>query len=245
VLDTNSSAVLFARNPDVAAPIASITKLMTSLVVVEARQPINEMITINASDQQATRGSPSRLAVGTKLSRGDLMNLALMSSENRAAHALGRSYPGGLTALIAAMNAKAAALGMKRSHFVEPTGLSSENVASPGDLGRLVLAAAEEPELRRYSTESQHTINTGKRASNFVNTNSLVRSHDWNIALQKTGYIATAGRCLVMKTVIAGRDVIIVLLNSFGKYTRVADARRIREWMENSNGWRETLVRAG
>ena len=244
VLDTQTSAVLLARNADQAAPIASITKLMTSLVVVEANQPMDEVITVTADDQRATLGNRSHLAVGTKLSRGELMHLALMASENRAANALGRSYPGGMPALVAAMNAKAAELGMSRSHFVEPTGLSSQNVASPQDLSRLVAAAARQPTLRRYSTDAKFSVRAGRQEVQFVNTNLLVRGSGWDIVLQKTGHINEAGQCLVMKTLIEGRDVIIVLLNSFGKYTRTADARRIRKWMESTSGWRNAITLA-
>jgi serine-type D-Ala-D-Ala endopeptidase (penicillin-binding protein 7) len=245
VLDTRSASVLLARKADEAVPIASITKLMTALVVVEARQPMDEIIVVSAADQQATRGNRSHLAVGTKLRRGELMNLALMASENRAAQALGRSYPGGLPALVAAMNAKAQALGMSRSHFVEPTGLSSDNVASPQDLTKLVAAAAAQPLIRRYSTDEKLSIRSGKREVQFVNTNLLVKSPAWDIALQKTGYISEGGKCLVMKTVIEGREMIIVLLNSFGKYTRIADARRIRQWLESTSDWRNAIARAG
>lgn len=244
VLDTQSSAVLLARKADQAVPIASITKLMTSLVVLEARQDMDELIAISSADERATRGNRSHLPVGTKLTRAELMHLALMASENRAANALGRTYPGGLPALAAAMNAKAAALGMSRSHFVEPTGLSSRNVASPQDLTRLVAAAAQQPALRRYSTDPKHSIRAGKREVQFVNTNLLVRNPGWDIALQKTGYISEGGKCLVMKTTIEGRDVIIVLLDSFGKYTRIADARRIRQWMESTTSWRAAIAEA-
>ncbi len=244
VVDTRTSAVLLARKADQAVPIASITKLMTSLVVIEANQPMDEVITVSADDQRATRGNRSHLAIGTKLTRSELMHLALMASENRAASALGRSYPGGLPALVKAMNARASALGMTRSHFVEPTGLSSQNVASPQDLTRLVAAAARQPTLRQYSTAAKYSIRSGKRELQFVNTNLLVRNSGWDIALQKTGYISAGGQCLVMKTIIGGRDVIIVLLNSFGKYTRTADARRIRKWMESTTSWRSAIARA-
>jgi len=244
VMDTRTSTVLLARKADQAAPIASITKLMTSLVVLEAAQPMDEVITVSAEDQRATAGNRSHLAVGTRLTRAELMHLALMASENRAANALGRSYPGGLPALAAAMNAKARALGMDHSHFVEPTGLSSQNVASPQDLTRLVAAAAQQPTLRQYSTDAKHSIRSGKREVQFVNTNLLVRSPGWDIALQKTGYISEGGKCLVMKTVIEGRDVIIVLLDSLGKYTRIADARRIRKWMESTTAWRSAIAQS-
>jgi D-alanyl-D-alanine endopeptidase (penicillin-binding protein 7) len=242
VLDTQTSAVLLARKADQAVPIASITKLMTALVVVEANQPMDQVIAISADDLRATRGNRSHLAVGTKLTRAELLHLALMASENRAANALGRSYPGGLPALLRAMNARAGALGMNRSHFVEPTGLSSRNVASPQDLTRLVAAAARQPTLRRYSTDAKYSIRSGGRELRFVNTNLLVRNSGWDIDLQKTGYISEGGQCLVMKTLIEGRDVIIVLLNSFGKYTRTADARRIRKWMESTTAWRSAIA---
>jgi len=228
VVDANDSSVLFARHADAAVPIASITKLMTALVVLEGRQRLDETLTITAADQ----GAGSRLHVGTRLTRGDLLHLALMSSENRAAHALGRNYPGGLTAFVRAMNKRAQALGMTRSRFADPTGLSSGNVATAQDLVRLVKAASAEPLIRRYSTDERHTVVAGKRALEFRNTNTLVAKPDWDIAVQKTGYTLAAGQCLVMNTVIEGRSVVIVLLNSFGKYTRVADARRIRKWME-------------
>jgi D-alanyl-D-alanine endopeptidase (penicillin-binding protein 7) len=244
VLDTASSTVLLSRRPDEAAPIASITKLMTALVVLEAGQPMDEMLAITADDQRATLGNRSHLAVGTRLTRAELMHLALMASENRAANALGRSYPGGLPALAKAMNAKAAALGMNHSHFVEPTGLSSQNVASPQDLTRLVNAAAKHPAMRQYSTDPKFSIRSGKQEVQFVNTNLLVRNPGWDITLQKTGYISEGGKCLVMKTTIQGRDVVIVLLDSVGKYTRIADARRIRSWIESTSAWRNTIAQS-
>jgi D-alanyl-D-alanine endopeptidase (penicillin-binding protein 7) len=234
VVDTGDSSVLFAQRDDVAVPIASITKLMTALVVLEARQPLDEAITITAADRDTERGSSSRLAVGTRLPRGELLHLALMSSENRAAHALGRSFPGGLPGFVRAMNARAQALGMSRSRFVDPTGLSSGNVASARDLVKLVKAASADPVIRRYSTDERHTVVAGRQTLEFRNTNTLVARPEWDIAVQKTGYTQDAGRCLVMHTTIQDRSVVIVLLNSFGKYTRVADARRIRKWMESA-----------
>jgi serine-type D-Ala-D-Ala endopeptidase (penicillin-binding protein 7) len=232
VLDISNSSVLYSRHSDVALPIASITKLMTALVVTEAGQPLDEMLTVTADDRSSGRGSASRLAPGTQLSRGDLMHLALMASENRAAHALGRTYPGGIAACVIAMNAKARELGMTSSHFIEPTGLSDENVASPEDLSKLVMAAAKVAAIREYSTDSDYQVQVGRRLVQYRNTDSLVSKPDWNIVVQKTGYIHEAGRCLVMQTVIDDRPVVIVLLNSFGKRTRVADARRIRRWVE-------------
>lgn len=232
VLDTTNSTVLFARRADVAQPIASITKLLTALVVIEAQQPLDEVIEISREDCSIGRGAYSRLGVGTELTRGDLLHLALMASENRAAHALARNYPGGTAAFVDAMNAKAHALGMTTARFVEPTGLSSDNVASAQDLSKLVAAASQNPVIREYSTDSSYAVQVGRHMVEFRNTDSLVSNPTWDIIVQKTGYITEAGRCLVMNAVIEGRSVVIVLLNSFGKYTRVADARRIRKWME-------------
>ena len=232
VLDTTHSSILYSRRPDVAMPIASITKLMTALVVMDAGQSLDEELTVTSEDRSTGKGTASRLAPGTRLTRGDLMHLALMSSENRAAHALGRNYPGGVAACARAMNAKARELGMTSAHFVEPTGLSDENVASPADLSKLVMAAGKVPAIREYSTDSDYVVQVGRRMMQFRNTDSLVSKPDWNIVVQKTGYISQAGRCLVMQTVIDGRNVVIVLLNSFGKRTRVADAQRVRKWME-------------
>lgn len=233
VVDAKDSSVLFALHDDAVRPIASITKLMTALVVLDGGQSLDEMITISGADRNATR-SASRLGVGTRLSRGELLHLALMSSENRAAQALGRSYPGGLPAFLKAMNDKARALGMTQSKFADPTGLSSSNVASARDLVKLVKAASDHELIRRYSTGERYTVKAGKQALEYRNTNALVTKPDWNIAVQKTGYTQAAGQCLVMHTRIDGRSVVIVLLNSFGKYTRVADARRIRKWMESA-----------
>ena len=233
VLDETNAAVVLSRQSDVAMPIASITKLMTALVVLDAGQPLDELIEITADDRGGTKSTVSRLEVGASLTRADLLHLALMASENRAAHALGRSYPGGLPACVEAMNAKARALGMKSTHFVEPTGLSSDNVASSEDLAKLVLAAAQSPTIQEYSTDKSYTVPVRRHQVEFRNTDSLVRNPTWNIIVQKTGYIAEAGRCLVMKAIFEGRSVVIVLLDSAGKYTRVADARRIRKWLES------------
>jgi len=234
VLDATGSSVLYARRSDVAMPIASITKLMTSLVVMDAGLPLDETIEISVEDASHRRGDVSRLTPGTELTRGDLMHLALMASENRAAHALGRTYPGGLEACVAAMNAKARELGMQAAHFVEPTGLSDGNVASAEDLSKLVMAAAKVPAIREYSTDTSYEVQVGRRMLTYRSTDSLTSKPDWDIVVQKTGYIAHAGRCLVMQTIIEARTVVIVLLNSYGKRTRVADARRIRRWMESS-----------
>ena len=232
VLDSTHSSVLYSRKADVSAPIASITKLMTVLVVADAGLPLDESIQLTTEDRILGKGASSRLLLGTTLTRGDLIHLALMSSENRAAHALGRNYPGGLPAFVLAMNAKARKLGMTSAHFVDPAGLSSDNVASAEDLSKLVMAASENPVIREYSTDRGYAVRVGRRMLEYRNTNALVSNPAWNIIVQKTGYIAEAGRCLVMQAVIQGRTVVIVLLNSVGKNTRVADAVRIRRWME-------------
>jgi D-alanyl-D-alanine endopeptidase (penicillin-binding protein 7) len=238
IIDQSDSSVLYSRHPDVPMPIASITKLMTALVVLDAKQPLDELIQITDADRDMPKGSFSRLTVGTILSRGDLMHLALMSSENRAAHALGNNYPGGMPAMVAAMNAKAAELGMVSSHFVDPTGLSSQNVASPEDLTKLVIAASHNPSIREYSTDQRYAVRVRKHMVEFHNTDNLVANPSWNIIVQKTGYISEAGKCLVMAAVIEGRSVVIVLLDSLGKYTRVADAKRIKTWMEAGSAGR-------
>jgi D-alanyl-D-alanine endopeptidase (penicillin-binding protein 7) len=234
IIDQSDSSVLYSRHPDVAMPIASITKLMTALVVLDAKQSLDEPIQITDADRDFPKSAFSRLTVGTTLSRGDLMHLALMSSENRAAHALGNNYPGGMPAMVAAMNAKAVRLGMTSSHFVDPTGLSSENVASPADLTKLVIAAAHNPTIREYSTDSHYAVKVRRHMVEYRNTDNLVANPAWNIIVQKTGYITEAGKCLVMAAVIEGRSVVIVLLDSLGRYTRVADAKRIKTWMEAS-----------
>jgi D-alanyl-D-alanine endopeptidase (penicillin-binding protein 7) len=243
IMDASDSSVLYSRHSDVPMPIASITKLMTALVVLDANQPLDEPIQITDSDRDFPKGGFSRLTVGTTLTRGDLMHLALMSSENRAAHALGNNYPGGMPAMVAAMNAKAAELGMTSSHFVDPTGLSSQNVASPEDLTKLVIAASHNPSIREYSTDSHYAVKVRRHMVEFRNTDNLVANPTWNIIVQKTGYIAEAGKCLVMAAVIEGRSVVIVLLDSLGKYTRVADAKRIKTWMEASANQRVASVR--
>jgi D-alanyl-D-alanine endopeptidase (penicillin-binding protein 7) len=232
VVDEQSAEVLYSREPDVAVPIASISKLMTTLVVLEAKQSPGEIIKITEDDMDYEKYTKSRLHVGSKLSRDDLIHLALMSSENRAAHALARNYPGGVVECVKAMNLKARELGMTHTHFVEPTGLSSDNIASPEDLSRLVMEVSKNDVISEYSTDEFHTLKVGRQSMTFHNTDLLVKKSDWNIIVQKTGYIAEAGKCLVLKTIIAGRSIVIVLLDSVGKYTRVADARRIRKWME-------------
>jgi D-alanyl-D-alanine endopeptidase (penicillin-binding protein 7) len=233
IIDPSDSSVLYSRNSDVAAPIASITKLMTALVVLDAHQPMGEWLEITRAETELPKTNISRLTVGTVLTRGDLMHLALMASENRAAHALGTYYPGGVPALVRAMNAKARALGMTNAQFDDPTGLSSENVASPEDLSKLVIAASRNATIREYSTDKSYTVRVHRRLVEFHNTDNLVANPAWNIIVQKTGYISEAGKCLVMEAKIEGRNVVIVLLDSLGKYTRVADAKRVKSWMES------------
>jgi D-alanyl-D-alanine endopeptidase (penicillin-binding protein 7) len=232
IWDATHSAVLYSRRADVAMPIASITKLMTALVVLQGGQSLDEFIEVTRDDIFVGKSGVSRLKVGTVLSRGDFIHLALMSSENRAAHVLGRTYPGGLKAFVRAMNERAVALGMSHTHFVDPAGLSSENVASSADLSKLVMAASENPIIREYSTDKGYVVRSGRQMLSFRNTDSLVSNPNWNIIVQKTGYISEAGKCLVMQAIIEERTVVIVLLDSFGKYTRVADAKRIKKWME-------------
>src|SRR5216683_1407400 len=238
IMDASDSSVLYSRHSDVPMPIASITKLMTALVVLDAKQPLDEPIQITDADRDLPKGGFSRLTVGTVLTRGDLMHLALMSSENRAAHALGNNYPGGMPAMVAAMNAKAAELGMVSSHFVDPTGLSSQNVASPEDLSKLVIAASHNPSIREYSTDSHYAVKVRRHMVEFHNTDNLVANPTWNIFVLNAAYTTEAGKCLVMAAVIEGRSVVIVLLDSFGKYTRVADAQRVKTWMESSSSER-------
>ncbi len=235
ILDRRDLSVLYSRKPDVIAPIASITKLMTALVVLDAKQPLDEVIDIAKPDRSSHgKGAGSRLEVGTKLKRSDMLHLALMSSENRAAHSLGRNYPGGAAAFVKTMNVKARALGMTQTRFVDASGLSSANVSTATDLAKLVIAASRNPLIRDYSTSRRHTVKVGKRLLEFHNTNSLLASREWDITVQKTGYISEAGQCLVMQVDLDNRPVIMVLLNSFGKYTRVADARRVRKWVEKN-----------
>ena len=232
VIDQDTHEVLFSKNDHAVLPIASLTKLMTGLLISEARLPSDELITITQDDVDTEKWSRSRLTVGTTLSRGELLHLALMSSENRAAHALGRTYPGGMTTFVSVMNAKARMLGMKDTRYVEPTGLSSRNQASAQDLALLVNAAHADPTVRALSTSPEHQIEVGNRTLQYNTTNSLVRSPDWEIGLQKTGYISEAGQCLVMQTRIAGRKLIMVFLDSAGKFSRIGDAERVRRWLE-------------
>jgi D-alanyl-D-alanine endopeptidase (penicillin-binding protein 7) len=232
VMDQDTDEVLFSKNAEAVLPIASITKLMTAMVVLDAEQPMDETIKVEKVVLDTPRNNHSRLRVGTELSRGELMHLALMASENRAAYAIGAAYPGGMQAMVEAMNRKARELGMSDSHFVEPTGLSSDNRSSAHDLALLVKAAYQNPVLREYSTASDASVSVGRRKVQFRNTNSLVRNPLWEIGLQKTGYISEAGRCVVMQAQLAGRKLIMVLLDSAGRYSRVGDAERIRRWLD-------------
>jgi serine-type D-Ala-D-Ala endopeptidase (penicillin-binding protein 7) len=236
VVDQETREVLFSKNDSAVLPIASLTKLMTGLLVSEAKLPMDEMITITQEDVDTEKHSGSRLRVGTMLPRSELLHLALMSSENRAAHALGRTYPGGLDAFVAQMNAKAKMLGMKDTRYVEPTGLSSQNQSSAHDLATLVGTAYQDPVLREYTTSPGYQVAIGNRTLQFNNTNRLVKSPLWEIGLQKTGYITEAGQCLVMQAKIAGRKLIMVFLDSAGKLSRIADAERVRRWVESNPG---------
>ncbi len=233
IVDEETGEVLYGKNESAVVPIASITKLMTAMVTLDAGLPLEETITVTADDAEAgTAKRRARLPVGATLTRAEYLQLALMSSENRAAALLGRAYPGGREAFVNAMNAKAHELEMTDSHFVEPTGLSSENVSSAGDLAKLVRAAKGYPLIAEYTTTPNADVTIRGRRTSFVNTNGLVRGGSWEIGLSKTGFINAAGRCLVMQAKVATRSLIIVLLDSVGKYTRIGDANRIRQWLE-------------
>jgi D-alanyl-D-alanine endopeptidase (penicillin-binding protein 7) len=234
VLDQDTKEVLFSKNEQAVLPIASITKLMTGLLVSEAQLPADESITITQDDVDTEKGSSSRLAVGTELSRGELLHLALMSSENRAAHALGRTYPGGLVHFVELMNVRAKSLGMQDTRYAEPTGLSSKNQSSARDLATLVNFAYGIPELRELSTSTGYQVEVGRRTLQYNNTNRLVKNPAWEIGIQKTGYITEAGQCLVMQAKVAGRKLIMVFLDSAGKLSRIGDAERVRHWVESN-----------
>ena len=258
VYDQYSGEALYAKNPNMQTPIASITKLMTAMVTLDSHAPLDEKIKITKDDIDHLKNTGSRLPIGATYSREQLLNLALIASENRAAHALGRTYPGGLDAFVAAMNSKAQALGMKKTLYVDPTGLSSFNQSTAEDLVKLVdHAYSYYPDIRRISTSGDYSL--GKRRVvvkqkkktrvywhdlAFVNTNRLTRDDGWQIGLSKTGFINEAGHCLVMPAEIAQRKVIIVLLDSLGKYTRLGDANRIKRWLEGADGSRHTLARS-
>ena len=233
VIDQTEGRTIFAKNTDNVVPIASITKLMTAMVVLDAGLPLDERIVISEADKDLIKGTRSRLRIGTALSRRDLLQLALMASENRAAEALSRVYPGGTAGFVAAMNQKAVELGMWRTRFVDGTGLSSDNVSTARDLTRMVAAAYRYPLIRDFTTDTGAAVRVANgQVMNYRNSNRLVSNPDWKIGLSKTGYISEAGRCLVMQAQIAGKPVIIVLLDSWGKLTRIGDANRIKRWME-------------
>jgi D-alanyl-D-alanine endopeptidase (penicillin-binding protein 7) len=234
VLDADDGRSVYAKAADEVTPIASLTKLMTAMVIFDAKQPPDELLAIEMDDFDYLKGSRSRLRLGSTLTRDEMLRLALMASENRAASALARNYPGGMVAFVAAMNDKARSLGMTSTHYEDATGLSPRNVSTANDLAKLVRAAAEYPRVREYSTTPAHFVEvqpTGQTLG-FNNSNALVKNNAWDIQLQKTGYIREAGRCVVMLATIASRPMVIVLLDSIGKLTRVADAQRVKHWLE-------------
>src|SRR5208337_2666716 len=231
VADANTSQLLYGKNPNKLTPIASITKLMTAIVTLAAKLPLADVVAVNDEDVDDLKGTRSALSVGSRLTREDMLHIALMASENRAAACLSRYYPGGRPAFIEAMNRKARELGMDNTHFVSPNGLSAENVSTAVDLVRLVKAAYEYPLIRHFSTDTKYDVfvgKTGKRQLQYINTNRLVGYPGWEIELQKTGYISEAGRCLVMEAQVDGRNLIMVFLDSYGKLTCFADAKRVR-----------------
>ncbi|MDP1830659.1 MAG: peptidase S11 [Geothrix sp.] len=232
VLDQSTGLALLEKQAGALVPIASLTKLMTAMVLLDAHLDPLEILTITTDDKDLLRHSRSRLPVGTRLPREQALLLALLASENRAAHALGRTFPGGLSAFVQAMNAKAKELGLSGARFEDPSGLSSGNVATAWDLARILEAAYRYPEIRDFSTRPKTSLQAGRRSIQFPNTNALVRNPRWSIGLSKTGYIEEAGRCLVMQAMLANRPVLVILLDSWGKYTRLGDANRIKQWME-------------
>ncbi len=234
VVDAEADRALYAKAANEVTPIASVTKLMTAMVVLDAGQSLDEPLAVDIEDFDFLKGSQSRLRMGATLTRVEMLRLALMSSENRAASALARHYPGGTEAAVAAMNAKAALLGMTRSHFSDPTGLSPENVSTANDLAKMVAAAARYPLIRDFSTTPSHFVEVQPQGQvmGFNNSNRLVASNQWDIQLQKTGYIREAGRCLVMLVNVASKPFVIVLLDSVGKFTRLGDATRVKQWLE-------------
>ena len=234
VIDLQTDKVLYSSNPDVIVPIASVTKLMTAMVVLDAKQSMDEVIPVNISQTPEMKGVFSRVKLGSEMNRRDMLLITLMSSENRAAASLAHSYPGGYPAFILAMNAKAKALGMKHTAYVEPTGLSVYNVSTARDLTKLVMAARKYPMLSELSTTETKTVTFRKPAYSLVfnNTDHLVRKENWDIKLTKTGFTNQAGHCLVLLTTMANRPVSVVILDAFGKYTHFAAASRLREWME-------------
>lgn len=234
VIDQFAGSTLYAKNIDHVVPIASITKLMTAMVVIDSAPNLQAPITITDDDVDYLRGSRSRLGIGSVLTRENALLLALMSSENRAANALARHYPGGIPALLAAMNIKAQALGMRDTRFEDPTGLNSNNVSTANDLAKMVAAAYRYPLIREFSTTSEATVDVGRRELVYHNTNPLVKNTSWDVGLSKTGYINEAGKCLVMQARVADKPLYIVLLDSVGRLTRVGDANRIKRWLESA-----------
>lgn len=232
VVDQATGQTLVDKQSGAVVPIASLTKLMTAMVVLDAHLDPGEVLTISDSDKDDLRHSKSHLPVGSRITRQEALLLALAASENRAAHALGRTFPGGLPAFVGAMNAKADVLGLTHTHFEDPTGLSARNVATARDLALILEAASRYPDIRDFSTRAEASVQTGRRTVQLPNTNALVRNPRWNIGLSKTGYIEEAGRCLVMQAQLANRTVLIVLLDSWGKYSRLGDANRIKQWLE-------------
>lgn len=232
VQNQNTGEVLIEKKSDAPVPIASITKLMTAMVVLDAGLDLSEELVVTTDDIDTIKGTGSRLAIGTRLTRAEMLHLALMSSENRAASALGRHYPGGIGAFINAMNIKARLIGLGDTRFADSSGLNPQNVSSPRDLVRMVSAAATYPLIREFSTSAEKYVRIGSQLHRFGNTNALVRSPEWEIGLSKTGYIREAGRCLVMQAWVRNQPVIIVLMDSDGRYTRTADAVRVKKWME-------------
>jgi D-alanyl-D-alanine endopeptidase (penicillin-binding protein 7) len=234
VINAETGELLYSKNSSRTMPIASITKLMTAMITLDAHLPMDEMITIAEADVDKIKHTSSRLTVGTSMTRSEALLLALMASENRAAAALARTYPGGTQAAVAAMNRKASALGMTHSHFSDGTGLSVNNVASPTDLVRMVTAARNYPDIRRFSTSTEYNLATGHRVLPYRNTNALVKNNTWEIDISKTGFINEAGKCLVMHARVNATPVVIVLMDSNGKYTRIGDANRVKKWLESA-----------
>jgi D-alanyl-D-alanine endopeptidase (penicillin-binding protein 7) len=245
VVDQNTSEVLLDKNSTSVVPIASVTKLMTAMVALDSKLPLTDELEVTDEDRDYIKHTSSRLRVGSVLSREDMLHIALMASENRAAAALSRYYPGGRPAFIAAMNAKAKALGMNDTHFESPTGLTSENVSTARDLVKMVNAAYQYPMIRKFSTDRSYEVYPGKGVLAYNSTNALVRNPTWDIGLQKTGFINEAGECLVMQATIHGRPMIMVLLDSTGKYSRFADATRLRKWLDEVGSQRITSADAG
>jgi serine-type D-Ala-D-Ala endopeptidase (penicillin-binding protein 7) len=246
VLDAQDGRRMYAKAADAVTPIASLTKLMTAMVVLDANLPLDDLVAVDMDDFDYLKGSHSRLRMGATLSRGEMLRLALMSSENRAASSLARHYPGGSNAFVAAMNAKAAELGMTRTRFEDPTGLSPNNVSTANDLALMVSAAANYPLIRDYTTTPEHFVEVqpSGQTLGFNNSNALVKNVAWDIQLQKTGYIREAGRCVVMLATIASRPMVIVLLDSLGKYTRLGDAQRVKHWLETGESLPPVVARA-